>query len=62
MSAKVRGPWFGFIDKPGGISLTDCEQAHRSLSPALDVIDPFPHAYTLEISSPGWIVRCEPRA
>ncbi len=42
-----------FIDKPGGISLTDCEQAHRSLSPALDVIDPFPHAYTLEISSPG---------
>ena len=42
-----------FIDKPGGITLTDCEQAHRSLSPALDVIDPFPHAYTLEISSPG---------
>jgi ribosome maturation factor RimP len=42
-----------FIDKPGGVSLTDCEQAHRSLSPALDVIDPFPHAYTLEISSPG---------
>lgn len=42
-----------FVDKPGGITLTDCEQAHRSLSPALDVIDPFPHAYTLEISSPG---------
>jgi ribosome maturation factor RimP len=42
-----------FIDKPGGITLTDCEQAHRSLSPALDVIDPFPHAYTLEVSSPG---------
>ncbi|MCC2640223.1 MAG: yhbC [Nitrospira sp.] len=42
-----------FIDKPDGITLTDCEQAHRSLSPALDVIDPFPHAYTLEISSPG---------
>ena len=42
-----------FIDKPGGVTLTDCEQAHRSLSPALDVIDPFPHAYTLEVSSPG---------
>ena len=42
-----------FIDKPGGISLSDCEPAHLSLSPALDVIDPFPHAYTLEISSPG---------
>ena len=37
----------------GRITLTDCEQAHRSLSPALDVIDPFPHAYTLEVSSPG---------
>ena len=42
-----------FIDKPGGVTLTDCERAHRSLSPALDVIDPFPHAYTLEVSSPG---------
>ncbi|MBA2487613.1 MAG: ribosome maturation factor RimP [Nitrospira sp.] len=42
-----------FIDKPGGVTLTDCEQAHRSLSPALDVMDPFPHAYTLEVSSPG---------
>ena len=42
-----------FIDKPGGVTLTDCEQAHRSLSPALDVADPFPHAYTLEVSSPG---------
>jgi ribosome maturation factor RimP len=42
-----------FIDKPGGVSLTDCEQAHRALSPALDVADPFPHAYTLEVSSPG---------
>jgi ribosome maturation factor RimP len=42
-----------FIDKPGGLTLEDCEQAHRSLSPALDVADPFPHAYTLEVSSPG---------
>ena len=42
-----------FIDKPGGVTLTDCEQAHRALSPALDVADPFPHAYTLEVSSPG---------
>ncbi len=42
-----------FIDKPGGVTLADCEQAHRSLSPALDVVDPFPHAYTLEVSSPG---------
>ena len=42
-----------FIDKPEGITLDDCERAHKALSPALDVADPFPHAYTLEVSSPG---------
>jgi ribosome maturation factor RimP len=42
-----------FIDKPGGITLDDCERAHKALGPALDVADPFPHAYTLEVSSPG---------
>jgi ribosome maturation factor RimP len=41
------------VDKPGGVTITDCEQAHKALGPALDVADPFPHAYTLEISSPG---------
>jgi ribosome maturation factor RimP len=42
-----------FIDKPGGVSLEDCEQVHHSLGHALDVNDPIPHAYTLEVSSPG---------
>jgi len=41
------------IDKPGGVTVADCERAHRALGPALDVADPFPHAYTLEVSSPG---------
>src|SRR5690242_7128044 len=41
------------IDKPGGVTIADCEQAHKVLGPALDVADPFPHAYTLEVSSPG---------
>lgn len=41
------------IDKPGGVTIADCEQAHKTLGPALDVVDPFPHAYTLEVSSPG---------
>lgn len=41
------------IDKPGGVTVTDCERAHKALGPALDVADPFPHAYTLEVSSPG---------
>ena len=42
-----------FIDKPTGVTLDDCERAHLSLSRALDVQDPIPHAYTLEVSSPG---------
>jgi ribosome maturation factor RimP len=42
-----------YIDKPGGVTVRDCEQAHVALSPALDVNDPFPHPYTLEVSSPG---------
>ncbi len=41
------------IDKPGGVTVIDCERAHKALGPALDVADPFPHAYTLEVSSPG---------
>jgi ribosome maturation factor RimP len=41
------------IDKPGGVTITDCEQAHKALGPALDVADPFPYTYTLEVSSPG---------
>lgn len=42
-----------FIEKPGGVSLQDCERVHMALGPALDVADPIPHAYTLEVSSPG---------
>ena len=42
-----------FIEKPGGVTLRDCEQVHQSVSHALDVADPIPHAYTLEVSSPG---------
>jgi ribosome maturation factor RimP len=41
------------IDKSDGVTLGDCEQVHRSLGHALDVQDPIPHAYTLEVSSPG---------
>jgi ribosome maturation factor RimP len=41
------------IDKPGGVTVEDCGRAHLAIGPALDVADPFPHAYTLEVSSPG---------
>lgn len=42
-----------YIDKQGGVTLGDCEQVHLSLGHALDVEDPVPYAYTLEVSSPG---------
>lgn len=37
----------------GGIGFDDCEQLSRQLSAVLDVEDPVPHAYSLEVSSPG---------
>ena len=49
-----------FIDRPGpsatpeeSVSIEDCEQVNRELSTILDVEDPLPFAYTLEVSSPG---------
>ena len=35
------------------ISVGDCERVSRDLSTILDVEVTFPHAYTLEVSSPG---------
>jgi ribosome maturation factor RimP len=42
-----------FIDRPEGVGLDDCERASHELSALLDVEDPVPVAYTLEVSSPG---------
>jgi ribosome maturation factor RimP len=49
-----------FIDRPGpaatpdeSVSVEDCELVNRELSTILDVEDPLPFAYTLEVSSPG---------
>jgi ribosome maturation factor RimP len=42
-----------FIDKPEGVDLTDCEIVSKQLSAVLDVEDPLPGHYTLEVSSPG---------
>ena len=36
-----------------GVDLTVCERLSRELSAVLDVEDPVPHAYSLEVSSPG---------
>jgi ribosome maturation factor RimP len=35
------------------VSHEDCERVSRDVSAALDVADPIPHAYQLEVSSPG---------
>ena len=41
------------IDREGGISLKDCETTSRDLEALLDVEDPFPGKYTLEVTSAG---------
>ena len=49
-----------FIDRPGpaatpedSVSVEDCEQVNREIGTILDVEDPLPFTYTLEVSSPG---------
>jgi ribosome maturation factor RimP len=41
------------IDKPDGIDLDDCEKISHAMSALLDVEDPVPGNYNLEVSSPG---------
>ncbi|HEY0768134.1 MAG TPA: ribosome maturation factor RimP, partial [Steroidobacteraceae bacterium] len=43
-----------FIDAPAGVGLDDCERVSREVAALLDVEDPIPAAYTLEVSSPGF--------
>jgi ribosome maturation factor RimP len=43
-----------FIDKPEGVTVDDCERISRETAALLDVEDPIPTAYTLEVSSPGF--------
>ncbi len=42
-----------FIDKEDGINLEDCEKVSSAVSALLDVEDPLPGQYNLEVSSPG---------
>ncbi|MDH3259071.1 MAG: ribosome maturation factor RimP [Deltaproteobacteria bacterium] len=42
-----------FIDKEGGVTIDDCEHASREIEAVLDVEDPIPCSYVLEVSSPG---------
>lgn len=43
-----------YIDKPGGVSLDDCELIHRAIDGPMDELDPTEGApYNLNVSSPG---------
>jgi ribosome maturation factor RimP len=42
-----------FIDRPAGVGIEDCERVSHEFSALLDVADPVPTGYTLEVSSPG---------
>ena len=42
-----------YIDKPGGVSLDDCQDVSRQVEKLLDVEDFIEPAYVLEVSSPG---------
>lgn len=42
-----------YIDAEAGIGLDDCAKVSRRVSAILDVEDPIPGSYELEVSSPG---------
>ncbi|MEO2239235.1 ribosome maturation factor RimP [Dorea sp. YH-dor226] len=52
---KEGSNWYlrAYIDKPGGITVNDCETVSRKLSDILDEKDYIDDAYILEVSSPG---------
>lgn len=42
-----------YIDKPGGITIDDCQLVSEEISDKLDEADPIKQSYFLEVSSPG---------
>lgn len=52
---KEAGAWYLriFIDKEGGVGITDCETISRRLDPILDEADPIPDSYVFEVGSAG---------
>ncbi len=47
--------WFlrVFIDSDNGVDIEQCGMVSEKLSEKLDEVDPIPHNYFLEVSSPG---------
>ena len=52
---KEGGSWYlrAYIDKPGGITVDDCEIVNRALGDLVDEQDFIEDSYILEVSSPG---------
>ena len=52
---REAGCWYlrGYIDKPGGITVNDCEDVSRAFSDILDEKDFIEDSYIMEISSAG---------
>lgn len=52
---KEGGTWYlrAYIDKPGGITVDDCENVSRTFSDVLDEKDYIEDSYIFEVSSPG---------
>ena len=42
-----------YLDKEGGVDITDCEAISRALDPILDEKDPIPESYHFEVCSAG---------
>ena len=42
-----------YIDKVGGVDITDCEAISRAADPLLDEADPIPESYCFEVCSAG---------
>jgi ribosome maturation factor RimP len=51
-----------YIDREGGVTLDDCQRVSEQIGAVLDVEDPLPGAYVLEVSSPGFDRRLRTRA
>ncbi len=51
-----------FIDREGGVTLDDCQLVSEQVGAVLDVEDPLPGSYVLEVSSPGFDRRLRTQA
>ena len=49
------GEWYLrlYIDKDGGVNISDCEAISRAVDPILDEKDPIPDSYHFEVCSAG---------